>query len=58
MLCVEDAQTCDLILSVLHFVKGLCDKGKKCKFSHDKKLNRKAEKANLYVDQREDNSGS
>ncbi|KAK8166857.1 hypothetical protein IWX90DRAFT_225770 [Phyllosticta citrichinensis] len=35
------------------FKKGGCDKGKKCKFSHDLSVERKAEKKNLYIDPRE-----
>ncbi|KAL9093101.1 MAG: hypothetical protein Q9159_000460 [Coniocarpon cinnabarinum] len=36
------------------YKKGMCDKGRKCKFSHDPDVERKVEKKNLYVDQRED----
>lgn len=32
---------------------GHCDKGRKCKFSHDLNVARKTEKASLYTDQRE-----
>nr|VWP01284.1 Lon protease (EC (ATP-dependent protease La) [Ganoderma boninense] len=32
---------------------GTCDKGAKCKFSHDKDVERKVEKKNLYEDSRE-----
>ncbi|KAB8627251.1 hypothetical protein FH972_026084 [Carpinus fangiana] len=32
------------------FKKGHCDKGKKCKFSHDLAIERKAEKRSLYTD--------
>ncbi|KAK7606766.1 hypothetical protein BKA81DRAFT_369327 [Phyllosticta paracitricarpa] len=35
------------------FKKGVCEKGKKCKFSHDLSVERKAEKKNLYIDPRE-----
>ncbi|KAK7534608.1 hypothetical protein IWX49DRAFT_298597 [Phyllosticta citricarpa] len=35
------------------FKKGGCEKGKKCKFSHDLSVERKAEKKNLYIDPRE-----
>lgn len=33
---------------------GNCDKGSKCKFSHDVNVGRKVEKRNLYEDTRED----
>jgi len=36
-----------------YFKKGHCDKGKKCKFSHDLDVERKAQKINLYQDARE-----
>ncbi|KAI9703775.1 MAG: hypothetical protein M1836_007545 [Candelina mexicana] len=35
------------------YKKGNCDKGKKCKFSHDLSVERKGEKRNLYEDTRE-----
>jgi hypothetical protein len=35
------------------FKQGLCTKGAKCKFSHDVAIQRKAEKIDLYTDQRE-----
>ena len=35
------------------YKQGNCDKGKKCKFSHDLEVGRKAEKRNLYTDTRE-----
>ncbi|KAK8216391.1 hypothetical protein HDK77DRAFT_182525 [Phyllosticta capitalensis] len=35
------------------FKKGHCDKGKKCKFSHDLSVERKAEKKSVYSDTRE-----
>ncbi|GAB7361725.1 hypothetical protein MBLNU230_g1772t1 [Neophaeotheca triangularis] len=35
------------------FKKGHCEKGKKCKFSHDLEAGRKAEKKSLYTDTRE-----
>lgn len=35
------------------FKKGHCDKGKKCKFSHDLDAGRKQEKKSLYTDTRE-----
>jgi hypothetical protein len=34
------------------FKKGICEKGKKCKFSHDLEVGRKSQKKDLYVDQR------
>ncbi|KAF8910503.1 hypothetical protein CPB84DRAFT_1672591, partial [Gymnopilus junonius] len=36
------------------FKAGNCDKGNKCKFSHDINVGRKVEKKNLYEDSRED----
>ena len=33
---------------------GHCDKGNKCKFSHDLNVGRKVEKRNLYEDARDD----
>ena len=33
---------------------GHCEKGSKCKFSHDMNVGRKVEKKNLYEDSRED----
>ncbi|KAF2691081.1 hypothetical protein K458DRAFT_355548 [Lentithecium fluviatile CBS 122367] len=36
------------------FKKGHCDKGRKCKFSHDLAVERKTEKRSLYTDTRED----
>lgn len=36
------------------FKAGSCDKGTKCKFSHDMDVGRKVEKKNLYEDTRED----
>jgi hypothetical protein len=35
------------------FRKGMCEKGKKCKFSHDLDVGRKTEKKSLYTDTRE-----
>lgn len=35
------------------FKKGTCEKGKKCKFSHDLEVGRKAAKKDLYQDDRE-----
>jgi hypothetical protein len=35
------------------FKKGACEKGKKCKFSHDPDIERKQEKRSLYTDTRE-----
>ncbi|KAG8935041.1 hypothetical protein FRC01_009081 [Tulasnella sp. 417] len=37
-----------------YFKLGACDRGKKCKFSHDREVERKTEKRNLYVDEREE----
>jgi hypothetical protein len=36
------------------FKAGTCDKGTKCKFSHDLNVGRKVEKKNLYEDSREE----
>ncbi|KAH9980476.1 hypothetical protein BJV74DRAFT_779535 [Russula compacta] len=36
------------------FKAGRCEKGSKCKFSHDRDVGRRVEKRNLYDDQRED----
>lgn len=35
------------------FKKGHCDKGRKCKFSHDLAVERKTEKKSLYTDSRD-----
>jgi len=37
-----------------YYKAGHCDKGNKCKFSHDLDVGRKVEKKNLYEDSRED----
>ncbi|KAL8975828.1 MAG: hypothetical protein Q9177_006979, partial [Variospora cf. flavescens] len=37
----------------MFFKQGNCEKGKKCKFSHDPAVERKGEKRNLYQDTRE-----
>lgn len=39
------------------YKKGMCEKGKKCKFSHDLDVGRKAVKKSLYTDTREDEEG-
>lgn len=39
------------------FKKGHCEKGKKCKFSHDLDVGRKQEKKSLYTDTREEEEG-
>lgn len=36
------------------FKAGTCEKGNKCKFSHDLDVGRKVEKKNLYEDSREE----
>jgi Zinc finger C-x8-C-x5-C-x3-H type (and similar) len=36
------------------FKAGRCEKGSKCKFSHDRDVGRRVEKKNLYEDARED----
>ena len=38
----------------VYFKNGHCEKGNKCKFSHDPNVGRKVEKVNLYEDTRED----
>jgi hypothetical protein len=38
----------------IFFKKGNCEKGKKCKFSHDLEMERKTEKRSLYQDTRQD----
>ncbi|RDB26025.1 Translation machinery-associated protein 46 [Hypsizygus marmoreus] len=38
----------------VYFKAGNCEKGTKCKFSHDLNVGRKVEKKNLYEDSRED----
>lgn len=38
----------------IFYKQGNCDKGRKCKFSHDLAVERKGEKRNLYQDTRED----
>lgn len=39
------------------FKAGNCEKGSKCKFSHDMNVQRKVEKKNLYSDERDDKAG-
>lgn len=39
------------------FVQGTCQKGNKCKFSHDMSLANKSEKRSLYADKREEDEG-
>lgn len=41
------------VLCIFH-KKGNCEKGRKCKFSHDLEMDRKTEKKNVYQDTRED----
>lgn len=38
----------------VYFKAGQCEKGNKCKFSHDLNVGRKVEKKNLYEDSREE----
>lgn len=38
----------------IFYKKGNCEKGRKCKFSHDTSLDRKTDKKGLYTDKRED----
>jgi hypothetical protein len=38
----------------IFFKKGNCEKGKKCKFSHDLEMERKTEKRSLYTDTRQE----
>ena len=40
-----------------YYKKGTCEKGKKCKFSHDMAVERKTEKRNLYNDMRDGEEG-
>ena len=40
----------------VYFKQGLCQKGDKCKFSHDLNQERKAEKRSIYADAREEGS--
>lgn len=40
------------------FKKGACDKGKKCKFSHDPSVGMKSQKKSLYTDTRDDDDES
>ena len=35
-----------------YFKQGLCQKGKKCKYSHDMKIEAKNENIDIYTDQR------
>jgi hypothetical protein len=44
-------------LLCVFFKAGNCEKGNKCKFSHNPDVERKVEKRNLYDDSREDKSG-
>ena len=37
-----------------YFKAGHCERGSKCKFSHDKDVGRKVEKRNLYEDKRDE----
>jgi len=37
----------------IFYKQGSCEKGKRCKFSHDLSVERKGEKINLYQDTRE-----
>lgn len=37
----------------VYYKAGHCDKGNKCKFSHDMNVGRKVEKKDLYNDDRE-----
>lgn len=41
------------VLCIFH-KKGNCEKGKKCKFSHDMELDRKTDKRSLYTDTRKE----
>ena len=38
----------------VYFKAGNCDKGNKCKFSHDRNVERKQEKKDIYSDARDD----
>ncbi|KIR63676.1 cytoplasmic protein [Cryptococcus bacillisporus CA1873] len=48
--------TGELLVLCVYFKAGHCEKGNKCKFSHDRNVERKVEKINLYADQREEKS--
>ena len=37
-----------------YFKQGHCERGNKCKFSHDLNIERKSQKKDLYTDARED----
>ncbi len=39
------------------FKQGICQKGDRCKFSHDITVERKAEKRNIYADVRDGQEG-
>lgn len=41
----------------LFYKQGMCQKGDKCKFSHDLEIERKSEKKNIYVDKRDADKG-
>jgi hypothetical protein len=41
----------------MFFKKGACDKGKKCKFSHDLEAERRTQKKSLYTDTRDGDEG-
>lgn len=40
------------------FKEGICEKGSRCKFSHDKNVERKVDKANIYSDTRDGGKGA
>lgn len=40
----------------MYFKQGTCQKGDRCKFSHDLAVERKAEKRNIYEDVRENDN--
>lgn len=42
----------------IYYKQGNCEKGKKCKFSHDLAVERRGEKKNLYQDTREGQRGA
>lgn len=48
----EDEETDPKMILCAYFKQGLCQKGKKCKFSHDLEIEKKSEEIDIYTDQR------
>ena len=40
-----------------YFKQGTCQKGNRCKFSHDLAIERKSEKRSMYADERDGKEG-